>query len=70
MGDYAIVLSVPHVEVDQDGALGRGIGARNGWSDQEFIKAAEKQLGLKIERRVVSGEMVVIDHLDTTPIPN
>ena len=77
-GDYVVDLSIPRDLRDPaERESGRGAGfnpqenaRRIGWNDVAFIKAVEKQLGLKIVRRDDRLEIVVIDHLEPVPTPN
>jgi uncharacterized protein (TIGR03435 family) len=74
-GDFLIDLSIPRDLVDNSVGFTRGGGRednarRIGWNDAAFIKAVQKQLGLKIEKLTSSVPTVVIDHIETTPTPN
>lgn len=39
-------------------------------SESEVFDDLRKQLGLKVEKKTLSFEMLIIDHLERTPRPN
>jgi uncharacterized protein (TIGR03435 family) len=54
------------------GGGGRGltVGAPDGNSGPPLLTAIQEQLGLRLERRKVPLDLIVIDHVEKTPIDN
>ncbi len=77
-GDYEIHLSVPRVPAHPSGSPAGAIkelsaaeiAEMNGFDKAAFFSAVEKQLGLKLERRMIPGKVLVIDGVNTEPTPN
>jgi uncharacterized protein (TIGR03435 family) len=71
-GYYDIDLFIPRSLSPDEGASGQATFARieEGWSDSAFFEAMEKQLGLKVEKKKVPVEFLVIDHLEAVPTVN
>lgn len=75
-GNYDFNLSVPRDSVRPDAAIPPSQHtpemekAFQGWDNAWFFTAMEKQLGLRVEKRDVPTEMLIIDHLNRLPTAN